>query len=212
MKIESVFDASFRQYGKVVEGLHLDELLTALSKTEKTTDGVIYVPGDDSLENTPAKKELEDNVYGGMPIQIGFCNGTNTKLNCVEYHRDSEINIPCEDMILLLGKQTDITPDYHLDTATIRAFLVPAGTAVEVYATTLHYAPCEAKKGAGFRVAVVLPKGTNTDKPEIAALNAEDPLLRARNKWLIAHADASEAGDGAFVGLDGVNIDIANEI
>lgn len=117
MKIESVFDASFRQYGKVVEGLHLDELLTALSKTEKPTDGVIYVPGDDSLENTPAKKELEDNVYGGMPIQIGFCNGTNTKLNCVEYHRDSEINIPCEDMILLLGKQTDITPDYHLDTA-----------------------------------------------------------------------------------------------
>lgn len=212
MKIESVFDASFRQYGKVVEGLHLDELLAALSKTEKTTDGVIYVPGDDSLENTPAKKELEDNVYGGMPIQIGFCNGTNTKLNCVEYHRDSEINIPCEDMILLLGKQTDITPDYHLDTATIRAFLVPAGTAVEVYATTLHYAPCEAKKGAGFRVAVVLPKGTNTDKPEIAALNAEDPLLRARNKWLIAQADASEAGDGAFVGLDGVNIDIANEI
>ena len=212
MKIESVFDASFRQYGKVVKGLHLDELLTALSKTEKPTDGVIYVPGDDSLENTPAKKELEDNVYGGMPIQIGFCNGTNTKLNCVEYHRDSEINIPCEDMILLLGKQTDITPDYHLDTATIRAFLVPAGTAVEVYATTLHYAPCEAKKGAGFRVAVVLPKGTNTDKPEIAALNAEDPLLRARNKLLIAHADASEAGDGAFVGLDGVNIDIANEI
>lgn len=212
MKIESVFDASFRQYGKVVEGLHLDELLAALSKTEKTTDGVIYVPGDDSLENTPAKKELEDNVYGGMPIQIGFCNGTNTKLNCVEYHRDSEINIPCEDMILLLGKQTDITPDYHLDTATIRAFLVPARTVVEVYATTLHYAPCEAKKGAGFRVAVVLPKGTNTDKPEIAALHAEDPLLRARNKWLIGHGDASEAGDGAFVGLDGVNIDIANEI
>ena len=67
MKIESVFDASFRQYGKVVEGLHLDELLAALSKTEKTTDGVIYVPGDDSLENTPAKKELEDNVYSGMP-------------------------------------------------------------------------------------------------------------------------------------------------
>ena len=59
---------------------------------------------------------------------------------------------------------------------------------------------------------MVLPKGTNTDKPEIATLNAEDPLLRARNKWLIAHADASEAADGAFVGLDGVNIDIANEI
>ena len=40
MKIEFVFDASFRQYGKVVEGLHLDELLTALSKTEKPVDGL----------------------------------------------------------------------------------------------------------------------------------------------------------------------------
>lgn len=83
-----------------------------------------------------------------MPIQIGFCNGTNTKLNCVEYHRDSEINIPCEDMILLLGKQTDITPDYHLDTATIRAFLVPAGTAVEVYAYNTALCTLRSKKGA----------------------------------------------------------------
>ena len=133
-------------------------------------------------------------------------------MNFLEYHPDNQINIPCEEMVLLLGKKTDITPNHHPDTATIRAFLVPAGTAVEVYATTLHYAPCEAKKGAGFRVAVVLPKGTNTDKPEIAALHAGGDLLRARNKWLIGHGDASEAGDGAFVGLDGVNIDIANEI
>lgn len=212
MKIESVLDASFQQYGKVIGGLHVEELLAALTKTEKPKDGVIYVPSEETLEQTPAKAELENHVYGGMPIQIGFCNGTNTKLNCLEYHRDSEINIPCEDMILLLGKQTDLDQNYHLNTETIRAFYVPAGTAVEVYATTLHYAPCDAKSGAGFRVAVVLPKGTNTDKPEGTPLYTEDHLLWARNKWLIAHPEAIEANSGAFVGLDGENIDIVKDI
>lgn len=212
MKIESVFDASFHQYGKVIDGLHTEELLSALSKTEKPMDRVIYVPSEKTLEQTPAKSELEEHVYGGMPIQIGFCNGTNTKLNCLEYHRDSEINIPCEDMILLLGKQTDLDQDYHLQTATIHAFHVPAGTVVEVYATTLHYAPCDAKSGAGFRVAVVLPKGTNTDKPNGTPLYKEDHLLWARNKWLIAHTEATEAQAGAFVGLDGENIDIVKDI
>ena len=212
MKIESVLDASFQQYGKVIDGLHITELLDALSHTEKPDDGVIYVPSEKTLEQTPAKAELENHVYGGMPIQIGFCNGTNTKLNCLEYHRDSEINIPCEDMILLLGKQTDLDKQYHLNTETIRAFHVPAGTAVEVYATTLHYAQKKKKSGAGFRVAVVLPKGTNTEKPDNNPLYAEDHLLWAKNKWLIAHTEATEAQAGAFVGLDGENIDIAKDI
>ena len=60
----------------------------------------------------------------------------------------------------------------------------------------------------GFRTAVVLPLGTNTEKPEFAAKCDEDKMLRARNKWLLAHPDADEAKDGAWVGLTGANIDI----
>ena len=33
-------------------------------------------------------------------------------------------------------------------------------------------------------------------------------MLRAKNKWLIAHPDASEAQDGAYIGLLGENIDL----
>jgi hypothetical protein len=33
-------------------------------------------------------------------------------------------------------------------------------------------------------------------------------MLWARNKWLIAHPDASEASQGAYVGLEGENISI----
>ena len=146
-----------------------------------------------------------------MPIQIGYCNGHNTKLNCLEYHRDSEINLGCTDFILLLAKEDDIV-DGKLDTSKVKAFLAKAGQAVEVFATSLHYAPCSAKAGDGFKVVIVLPKGTNGPVPAITAKNEEDKWMTACNKWLLAHAEASEAKDGAYVGLTGVNIDIAQDI
>lgn len=212
MKIQSVFDKSFSTYGQVLEGYDFTELLDALAaNSDKPTDSVIYVPSVDVLEATAVYQQLQDNEYGGMPIQIGYCNGTNTKLNCYEYHRDSEIDIAGDDAILLVARQQDIL-DGKIDSSKTEAFLCPKGTGVELFATTLHYAPCSAKKEEGFRVVIVLPKGTNEDKPNITPKNAEDRLLRARNKWLVAHPDAAEASDGAYVGITGDNIDIIDSI
>ena len=146
-----------------------------------------------------------------MPIQLGWCNGHNTRLNCLEYHRDSELNIGAQDFILLVAKEDDIV-DGRLDTAKVKAFRAPAGAVVEVYATTLHYAPCSAAPGAGFQVVIVLPLGTNGPKPAITPLNGEDETLWACNKWLLAHADSSEAAQGAPVRLDGINVDIAADL
>lgn len=212
LQIQSINDEAFKTFGRIVDGYDYKELLEKLdATTPQPDDAVVYVPSDAGLEATPAFADLQKNCYGGMPIQIGYCNGSNTKLNCLEYHRDSEIDIAADDVVLLLASQQDVV-NGMLDTGKVQAFLCPKGTAVELYATTLHYAPCNAKAGEGFRVVIVLPKGTNTDKPELAEKNFEDKLLWACNKWLIAHADSSEAGDGAFVGLTGENIDIAGLI
>ena len=81
-----------------------------------------------------------------------------------------------------------------------------------MYATTLHYAPCNAKKGQGFRVVIVLPKDTNTEMPKFEVKIVEDGWMTARNKWLLAHTESSEAAGGAYVGLTGENIDIAELI
>ena len=80
---------------------------------------------------------------------------------------------------------------------------------MECYATTLHYAPCHVDADKGFRVMVALPMDTNTEKPEIKIMTREDKLLWARNKWLLAHPDTSEAAAGAYVGLTGKNINLA---
>ncbi|MBR4692737.1 MAG: DUF4867 family protein [Oscillospiraceae bacterium] len=207
MKIHSVFDPEFRPYGKVLAGYDTAELLSAMAAVPLPAAGTAYEPAIPALEACAVFAELGERAYGGMPVQLGMCWGRNTRLNCLEYHRDSEINIGAEDFILLLARQEEIE-DGALDTAKVRAFRAPAGAAVEVYATTLHYAPCHTDPSRGFRVAVVLPRGTNTEKPAIREKDPEDRLLRARNKWLLAHPEASEAADGAYVGLRGTNIDI----
>ena len=140
-----------------------------------------------------------------------MCWGHNTKLNCLEYHRDSEVNIGSVDFVLLVAKEGEIE-DGKLDTSKVKAFHVNPGVPVEVFATTLHYAPCLYTSDEGFRVAVVLPKGTNTECPDFEIKTYEDTLMTARNKWLLAHEESNEAKSGAVVALTGCNIDIADSI
>ena len=204
MKIQKVTDPAFRKYGQVLEGYDFTGLIKEMKHTPVPED-VIYVPSVEELEALDIMKDLQNKGYGGLPVQIGYCNGHNKKLNAVEYHRNSEINVAVTDLVLLIGHQQDIEPDHTYDTSKIEAFLVPAGTGIEVYATTLHYAPCHVNEG-GFQCVVVLPKGTNTDLTFQTEKTGEDSLMTAKNKWLIAHEDAKIAG--AFNGLQGENITI----
>jgi hypothetical protein len=208
MKIYSVYTDEFKPYGKILQNYDTQPLISAMRTIPMPESGTAYEPSIDALEACGIFDEMRDRAYGGMPIQIGMCWGYNTKLNCLEYHRDSEVNVGETDFVLLLAKEDEIE-DGMLDTAKVKAFRVPAGVAVEVYATTLHYAPCQTAE-TGFRVAVVLPKGTNTEKPAFEPKNEEDTWMTARNKWLLAHPDSSEAASGAYIGLTGENIDIAN--
>ena len=211
MEIKKVTDAAFKKYGRVISHVDVAELVAALKETPIPAD-VVYEPSVESLEKLPVKEELSSVIYGEMPIQIGYCNGHNKKLNALEYHRDSEINIAAEDAVLMLGSLQDVEADFTYDTSKVEAFLVPVGTAVEIYATTLHYAPCHVEDG-GFQVAVVLPKGTNYElktahaKVENGKATNEDALLTAVNKWLIGHAEGG-LPEGSFLGLKGENLSL----
>lgn len=204
MEIKSVNDKSFKKYGKVLDGYDFTQLCEAL-ETIKLGEGVAYEPTVKVLEDTDVYAALKNNFYGGMDIQIGYCAGKNVMLNALEYHRCSEINVAARDMILLVGMQQDIEDDFSYDTAKVEAFLLEKGNAVELYATCLHYAPCSVN-GEEFRTAIVLPYGTNFEKPEFEVVSKEDKLMTAKNKWLIAHEDAKI--EGAHNGLKGVNISV----
>jgi hypothetical protein len=202
--IKSVTDKEFKKYGHVLKNYDCSEILEKMKSTPLPSD-VIYEPSIKELEDLKINEELRKREFGELPIQIGYCNGNNYMLNAVEYHRTSEINIAVNDLILLLGSQQDVEDDYSYDTSKIEAFLVPAGTAIEVYATTLHYAPCNAGED-GFKCVVVLPRDTNLPLENKVEKIDEDALLFARNKWLIGHKDTDLGDQGAFIGLVGENI------
>lgn len=206
LEIKPVTDPAFRAYGKIVTGYEIGDLLDKMEETP-LPDDVTYVASVQELEALSVCKEMEKNLYGQMPIQVGYCNGHNKKSNAAEYHRNSEINIAATDLVLILGKQQDITPEYIYDSGNMEAFLIPKGTVVEVYATTLHYAPCHTEEG-GFRCVVILPKGTNTDlTPLEKTVNKEDKLLFAKNKWLIGHEEGGLPKE-AYIGITGENLSI----
>ena len=119
MTIYSITEDAFRPYGRIVDGYDVQGILGALKKTP-VPDNVIYTPREEALHQADHAIEVGIGLFGGMPF---------------EFHRDSEFNLGTEDFILLLAKQSDIV-NGRLDTSTVKAFRVPAGVLVEVYATT----------------------------------------------------------------------------
>ena len=99
MEILKVTDAEFKTYGKVLEGYDMTDLLKAIEE----------------LEGLKIADEMKERAYGGLEIQIGYCNGNNKKLNAVEYHRSSELDIAVDDLILLLGCCTSERYEYRTD-------------------------------------------------------------------------------------------------
>ena len=136
-------------------------------------------------------RNCPDSAVHGLVLETGRNTGGN-----VHSYRN--------DLILLLGCQQDIEEGDTYDTAKVEAFLLPAGVGVELYATSLHYAPCNASE-EGFRCAIILPDGTNQTLDENHYAGGEDRLLTAKNKWLIGHPEGG-LPEGTHLGLKGTNL------
>ncbi len=206
VRIYSVFDEKFKSFGKVLKGFDFAEIIEYMEQnTEIPENGNVYFPSIADMEKTEIFGTVQDILYGGMPIQIGYCNGRNTTYNGFEYHKGSEINIAVTDFMLVLGHSWDIE-DNRYYVGNEKVFFVPKGTAIEMYQTTLHLSPCRVSDG-GFRDIVILPRGTNTPlENRIQNENEESRLLLQKNKWVIAHKDREPLiKQGAFAGLIGEN-------
>lgn len=197
----SVFDSEFDVYGRIVD-LDTKEIIKAAEQF-KMPGEVIYMPSTPEFEALPVAKTIETELFGTLPAQIGYCYGHSTKLNATEWHASGEVNIAATDLVIIIGQRKDVKDDM-IDSSKFKSFFVPKGTAIEVYATTLHYSPCQVSD-EGFRWVVALPKGTNTEleKP------VSDKKLIAKSKWVLAHVDnEEEIKKGTVAGITGVNYEI----
>ncbi|MCR5392605.1 MAG: DUF4867 family protein [Olsenella sp.] len=207
MEILSCRDPKFREYGAVwddIPGDIVDSLVDAVENNVEMPEGLAYTPEIAPIHEATGVGELARTLVGGLDVQVGAVAGHNTYLNSLEYHRTSEFNMPVStDCVMLFGHQWDIV-DGVFDTSNVVAFRVPARTMVEIYATTLHYAPIDIA-GAGYKIAVILPKGVNTEKPSLDVECGDSGLLFGCSKYVLAHPESPDAAEGARVALKGEN-------
>ena len=138
--MQSVLDAGFKKYGRVIADIDTSEIVKLMDSYDMPED-VVYVAGDEKLENTQIHKVMEESIYCGCPVQTGYFNGHNHKLNALEYHRSSEVNIAATDMILLLGSREDVKDDFSKDKYKVEGIYVPERTYIKLNTTTIHYTP-----------------------------------------------------------------------
>ena len=204
LKLYDVRDAAFAPYGRVLS-VGNEALFSAIRRTEIPAEGNRYVASDPSLEELDAIHAIARTVYGGMPVQAGFCNGRGFTLNAEEYHKCSEVNYSTTGLVLLLALPSDVH-DRTLDSRDVKGFYLPPETLVEIFPRVLHFAPCRINE-SGFNCLVVLERGTNAPLPAVdTSAPGEAGLLWMQNKWLLCHPDSPQAEKGAFVGITGENL------
>lgn len=202
IEIFSIRDDEFKKYGNVLR-IETDEIVKACEKLTFPESGTEYVASVESLEKLDMSENLREIMFGGCEAQIGITHGYNSFMNGLEYHRSSEVNIAATPLVLILGLQYEMDRNEY-DSSKVKAFYLEKGDAVEVYATSLHFCPCQVSDN-GFSCVVVLPKDTNTllEKP------TDDKLLFKKNKWIICH-DKNDAliEKGVYPGIHGIDHEI----
>ena len=206
-----VSDPRFAVYGRVLTAFDFTPWFDYLANhTAVPAQANIYVASEAGLEALPPFARVRDTLFAGMPIQAGYCNGNSSLLNGLEYHKSIEVVVAQTDLVLQLADY-GCMQNFTLDVAHVEAFFVPAGCALELKPTALHLAPSRVSD-AGFKAAIVLPLGTNTDLPEGVDIQKDDPearILFKTGKWMLAHPENPVAlARGAVAALTGPNLQV----
>ena len=99
----SVNDPEFKLYGRKVD-LPMPGFTAVLESLPLPATGSAYDPSIEALERCPEAGEVSRVLYGEQPTEAGCCWGYNSRLNALEWHQGSEINLAVgEPLVLLLA-------------------------------------------------------------------------------------------------------------
>ncbi|NGP45708.1 DUF4867 family protein [Bacillaceae bacterium SIJ1] len=205
--IHAVTSEEFAPFGEVLSDFPVQMCRDWLSSLKIPDQGNLYVASVEEWEEGLGKTMLEDQYFGGMPIQIGYCNGRNETVNGLEYHQGDELMFVERDCVLYVMDRRAWDPEQSIQADQLSFFYLPADTAVRLYSTTMHLSPCTVLS-SGYKTLIVLLAGTNT--PLSQSHRYSDPFLFQKNKWLVAHEDHDVwINAGVPVGIRGPKLRIS---
>lgn len=210
IEIRQVSSPEFGRYGRLLTRYDPTQITARAKAILPESQEIVYEPSVAPLEApSPFNKVVEQEVYGGLPIQVGWCYGQNLQMAGLEYHKGNELLVCLTDVVLLVGDVQDMAFGGRIsyETNNVAAFYAPEGSITELFSWCLHFAPIQVREGGSFATLVYLPRGTNEPLTYTVDDVGENGLLFAVNKWLIVHPDAEElVSQGAYAGLVGQDI------
>jgi len=207
VKILTTKSKEFDKYGRKIDTSGLLTLIDNLENYTEISEHNVYEIDSPFLHDKKSEKELSS-YFGGMDIQIGYCNGINSSMNGFEYHKTPEIMVTSRACALFLSLPNTLINFETLDSEKAEVLFLEAGEAIELKPEILHLSPCRVFE-SGFKVAIILPKGTNTPLPENFKKQEgekENKILFLKNKWIITHKNYSSlVNKGVHAGINGSN-------
>lgn len=80
IKIYSVADNEFNTFGRIINNIDTTEIVK-VAESFDVTEGITYIPSVKEFENLAISKEINNELYGTLPTQIGYCYGHSSYLN-----------------------------------------------------------------------------------------------------------------------------------
>ncbi|MFT8459320.1 MAG: DUF4867 family protein [Liquorilactobacillus ghanensis] len=185
-QIEQINVENFKIYGNLLQNYDLKEVQNFFANQVSYGEGGnSYNPSNPVLEKMSAIQQIGADVYAGMEFSAGECTGQAQSFSAVEYHQGSEVNIMLTDVVMVLGKRSQIKDGLFNAAADAKLFFIPAGTVIEMYSDTLHYSPIKVEE-TGFKAVVMVLKGTNQALP--VGFKSPNRWIVKKNKFQAAHA------------------------
>ena len=130
IELYDVSGKEFATFGRIITSLDATEIIETAKKIANPDTGSSYLPTCEDFEILDIANKIENECFGTLPTQIGYCWGHNNFLNATEWHTSSEINIAVTPLVLILGHIWDIKDD-KIDSSKFKAFYVPKGTVID---------------------------------------------------------------------------------
>lgn len=202
IKLYDVNSPEFSVYGVLYPNYDISRIKTILTSLPLPESGSRYLQSIEALEKEETIQSIGKDIFAGLPINAGATIGYTTDFSAVEFHQSSEVNIALDDVILVLGQRQLLEVNQTFDPHTEgKAFYIPAGSVIELFNTTLHYAPVEVFEH-GYRVVVVVVEGTNTALP--SDFHSQNPRVVKKGKFQVVHPSRKDKiAQGYQVGMSG---------
>ena len=201
-----VDDPKFKSFGTPYWDLDATGFVKSMKDNFKgqMSDQAVYEPKVDALQNDPLIAQIQEKIYGGKPVQVGWVYGNNAKLDFLEYNGEIVTLIPADNSVIFVGDKANLDQSsWKFDVGKTNAFFMPASSVVSLKPDTLHSAPIRVANNTGQLTAVIVPAGVGLEPATPGT--GMDQALYSNGRWIFA---VPGIAGGFYEGLTGSNKEI----